>query len=80
MKLQVFHFYKLFSPTFDSKRGIHKGENVEGRKNAACLLFCERNLSPCAAFFWFVFFRRRKKMNIKKLPDKSQFNGIKKSG
>ena len=54
MKLQVFHFYKLFSPTFDSKRGIHKGENVEGRKNAARLLFCERNLSPCAAFLWLL--------------------------
>ena len=46
-----FSHRELRSPTFDSKRGIHKGENVEGRKNAARLLFCERNLSPCAALF-----------------------------
>ena len=51
VEFKVFHFEVTFSPTFDSKRGIHKGENVEGRKNAARLLFCERNLSPRAALF-----------------------------
>ena len=54
MKLQVFHFYKLFSPTFDSKRGIHKGENVEGRKNAARLHFCEQNLSTLCGALWLL--------------------------
>ena len=52
-EFNCFSSRESLSPTFDSKRGIHKGENVEGRKNAARLLFCERNLSPCAAFLWF---------------------------
>ena len=59
-EIESVSFRELFSPTFDSKRGIHKGENVEGRKNAACLLFCERNLSPCAALFGYFLRRERK--------------------
>ena len=47
-------FRELLSPILESKRGIHKGENVEGRKNAACLLFCERNLSPLCGALWLL--------------------------
>ena len=51
MEFKVFHFEVTFSPTFDSKRGIHKGENVEGRKNAARLLFANETSPPVRRFF-----------------------------
>ena len=50
-EIESVSFRKLLSPTFDSKRGIHKGENVEGRKNAARLLFANETSPPVRRFF-----------------------------
>ena len=53
-EINSFSFEKSLSPTFDSKRGIHKGENVAGRKNAARLRFCEQNLSTLCGALWLL--------------------------